>query len=485
MLVKRITTFFLPLKHKQCSIFMSIILGLCLANISLAGSKIKVDSIVYGDYLVTMTGAEPVIENGAVAVQGKNILAVGTRQEIDSAYRSKNRVNGKQRILMPGLVNGHTHSAMTLFRGMADDLKLMDWLTNYVFPMEGQFVTPEFIQIGSELACYEMIKGGTTTFVDMYFYPNTIADVVERCGLRAIIASPSIDFPSPGFKGWDDSFAAAKKFVEERTGKHERVTPAFAPHAPYTVSPEHLAQVVASAKALNAPISMHVAEAPSEIKIIKERYNTSPVKHIAKLGMLEETLIAAHMVHPTAEEIQLMAGKTVGAIHNPTSNLKLAAGISPVVAMLDAGVLVGLGTDGAASNNDLDLWEEMRLAALLHKNRESDPTVIPAMTALIMATRGGAAAIGLGDVTGQLKAGMRADMIQLDVGRPSLSPLYNVISHLVYAVDSNDVVSTMVSGQMLMKDRKVLTLRHGQVKKAADQKGKEIAAALSRRQQNP
>lgn len=485
MLVKSRTKLFLPLIHKQRSIFLSFLLGLCLSNASFAASKIKVDSIVYGDYLVTMSGSEPFIENGAVAVQGTDIVAVGTREEIDSAYRSKNRISGKQRILMPGLVNGHTHSAMTLFRGMADDLKLMDWLTNYIFPMEGQFVTPEFIRVGTELACYEMIRGGTTSFVDMYFYPNTIADVVERCGLRAIIASPSIDFPSPGFKGWDDSFAAAQKFVQERSGQHERITPAFAPHAPYTVSPEHLAQVVASAKALNAPISMHVAEAPSEIAIIQERYNTTPVKHIAKLGMLEESLIAAHMVHPTPEEIQMMAGKTVGAIHNPTSNLKLAAGISPVVAMLEAGVLVGLGTDGAASNNDLDLWEEMRLAALLHKNRESDPTVIPAMTALTMATSGGAAAIGLGEITGQLKPGMRADMIQVDVGRPSLAPLYNVISHLVYAIDSHDVVSTMVSGQLLMKNRKVLSLDGRQVKKAADQKGKEIAAALDRRQLNP
>jgi len=485
MLVKARNISLPHLLTKKHMITLGLLFGFCLSNPSFSSSKIKVDSIIYGDYLVTMSGTEPYIENGAVAVQGRDILAVGTKQEIDSTYRSKIRISGKQRILMPGLVNGHTHSAMTLFRGMADDLKLMDWLTNYVFPMEGQFVTPEFIQVGSELACYEMIKGGTTTFVDMYFYPNTIADVVERCGLRAVIASPSIDFPSPGFKGWDDSFAAAEKFIEERKGKHERVTPAFAPHAPYTVSPEHLAQVVASAKTFDAPISMHVAEAPSEIEIIKERYNTSPVKHIAKLGMLEQTLIAAHMVHPTTEEIQLMAGKTVGAIHNPTSNLKLAAGISPVVPMLKAGVLVGLGTDGAASNNDLDLWEEMRLAALLHKNRESDPTVIPAMTALTMATRGGAAAIGLGDITGQLKPGMRADMIQLDIGRPSLSPLYNVISHLVYAVDSSDVVSTMVSGQMLMRDRKVLTLDHDQVKKAADQKGKEIAAALNRRQQNP
>lgn len=447
-----------------------------------ASGKTEADTIVYGDYLVTMSGDEPVIEDGAVVVTGNTIVAVGPRASIDANYRAKNKLEGKQRILMPGLVNGHTHSAMTLFRGMIDDLKLMDWLTQYVFPMEGQFITPEFIKIGSELACWEMIRGGTSTFVDMYFYPDTIADVVERCGLRAVIASPSIDFPSPGFKGWDDSFAAAQEFVKSRQGKHERVTPAFAPHSPYTVSPEHLQAVVASAKALKAPISMHLAEAPSETQIIKERYDTSPVLHAAKQGLLDETLIAAHMVHPTQAEIELMAGKQVGAIHNPTSNLKLAAGISPVHAMLQSGVLVGLGTDGAASNNDLDLWEEMRLAALLHKNREGDPTVLPAISALKMATSMGAAAIGLGDVTGQLKPGMRADMIQVDISRPGLAPIYNVISHLVYVIDSSDVVTTMVSGQVLMLDRKVLSLNGPEIKASVDKKGRAIAAAIADRQ---
>ncbi len=444
-------------------------------------SKESVDSIVYGDYVLTMVEGQPVIENGAVAVRGHSIVAVGPQAEINSEYKAKKTLLGRQKILMPGLVNGHTHSSMTLFRGMMDDLKLMDWLTQYVFPMEGQFVNPEFIKIGTELACYEMIRGGTTSFVDMYFYPDTISDVVEACGLRAVVGSPAIDFPSPGFKGWDDSFAAAKAFVKSRQGKHERITPAFAPHAPYTVVPEHLKQVVASAGALKAPITMHLAEAPSETKMIRETYDNSPVMHANEQGLLDQTLIAAHMVHPNEAEIALMVGKQVGAIHNPTSNLKLAAGISPVAAMLEAGVLVGLGTDGAASNNDLDLWEEMRLAALIHKNRESDPTVVPAMQALRMATSLGAAAIGLGDVTGQLKPGMRADMIQVDIGRPSLAPIYNVVSHLVYAIDSSDVQTTMVSGQVLMEEGRVLTLDGEQVKAAADKKGRAIAAALANR----
>lgn len=445
----------------------------------LAITKQKVDTIIYGDYLVSMVEGQPVIEDGAVAISGYDIVAVGNRQEIDKAYRAKKKLAGKNRILMPGLINGHTHSAMTLFRGMVDDLDLMDWLTNYIFPMEGQFVNPEFIKTGSELACWEMIRGGTTTFVDMYFYPEVIASVVDDCGLRAVIASPSIDFPSPGFKGWDDSFAAAEKFVKQWRNKNERITPAFAPHSPYTVSPEHLRQVAASARKLEAPVSMHVAEAPSEITIIKERYSNTPVNHIAKTGLFDTTLIAAHMVHPNAAEIKLMAGKPVGAIHNPTSNLKLAAGISPVTQMLEAGVLVGLGTDGAASNNDLDLWEEMRMAALLHKQKEGDPKALPAHTTLELATRMGAAAVGLGEVTGQLKPGMRADMIQVSVDSPRLSPMYNVMSHLVYVIDSHDVVTTIVSGKVLMTEGKVKSLNGIAVKAAADRKAEEVAAALS------
>lgn len=444
-----------------------------------AATPKAVDLIVYGDYLLTMSDGSPVIKNGAVAVTGNQIQAVGTRADIDKNFRAKNTLPGKNRIVMPGLINGHTHSSMTLFRGMADDLELMTWLNQYIFPMEGQFVSPEFIKVGSELACWEMIRGGTTTFVDMYFYPDTIADVAERCGLRAVIASPSIDYPSPGFKGWDDSFQAAVKFVADWQGKNERIIPGFGPHAPYTVSPEHIAQIAQQAIKMNAPVSMHLAESPAETAIVKERYQTTSVTLVDKQGLTNTTLIGAHMVHPTRDEYALLRDKQVGAIHNPTSNLKLASGISPVSEMLKAGVQVGLGTDGAASNNDLDLWEEMRLAALVQKNFTGDPTAVPALAALKMATSMGAAAIGLGEITGQLKPGMRADMIQVSFDSPQLAPVYNVISHLVYAIDSSDVTTTIVSGKILMKDKQVLTLDGTKVKQAADAMAARISAALS------
>nr|WP_277602424.1 amidohydrolase family protein [Parahaliea mediterranea] len=382
---------------------------------------------------------------------------------------------------MPGLVNGHTHSAMTLFRGMVDDLDLMTWLNDYVFPMEGRFVDPAFIRAGSELACWEMIRGGTTTFVDMYFHPDEIAGVVQRCGLRAIIAAPHIDYPSPGFSGWDDSFAAAEDFVRRWQGREPRITPAFAPHAPYTVSPRHLRATVEKAQALGAPISMHLAEAPAESAYIAEHFDTTPVQHVAGLGMYRLPLIAAHMVQLDDRDIALTAAAGVGAVHNPTSNMKLGAGISPVPAMLAAGVKVGLGTDGAASNNDLDLWEEVRMAALLHKVDSGDPTALPAGQALAMATRLGAAAIHMEDSIGQLKVGMQADMIQLAVDKTRHQPIYDITSHLVYVLDSTDVVTTIVAGEVLMRDGTVLTIDEAALRKAVDGRRDEIRAVLGKK----
>ena len=436
------------------------------------------DLIAYGDYVLTMEPDKPVIIDGAVVVAGDRIIAVGGRKEIDAKYIATKSLRGNGRILMPGLINGHTHTSMTLFRGMVDDLKLMTWLNEYIFPMEGRFVTPEFVRTGSTLACWEMIRGGTTTFVDMYFYPDEIAGVVDRCGLRAVVAAPHIDYPSPGFSGWDDSFAAAADFVQRWQGKNPRITPAFAPHAPYTVSAEHLRATVEKAEDMNALISMHLAEAPAETAFIRKNFDTTPVQHVSGLGLYRQQLIAAHMVQLNEEDIALTAKASVGAIHNPTSNMKLGAGVSPVPAMLEAGVNVGLGTDGAASNNDLDMWEEVRMAALLHKLDTADPTAIPAQTALAMATRIGANAIRHGDRIGQLKVGMQADFIQLSVGEVRHLPLYDVASHLVYVLDSTDVQTTVVAGKILMEDRNVLTIDENKLRSDVNKKSSEIRAVL-------
>lgn len=435
-----------------------------------------VDLIVHGRYVVTMGDDRPVIEHGAVVVDDGVIVAIGRGSEIALKYAAKRQITGKDRILMPGLINGHTHTAMVLFRGMADDLPLMTWLQSYIFPMEGRFVDPEFIETGMRLACLEMIRGGTTSFVDMYFYADRGAEIIEQCGLRAILGSPSIDFPSPGFQGWDDSFGAAVEFVKHHKSKSGRVMAAFAPHAPYTVSAEHMAEVSRMAGELNAPITTHLSEDRAGLAIIKDRYDTTPIKHLARLGLLDNKLIAAHVVHPTDEEIKLLAQHKVGVIHNPTSNLKTAAGVSPVPKMLRQGVRLGLGTDGAVSNNDLNMWEEIRLAALIHKGINHDATVMPAETVMHMATRGGAVAVGLDHLVGDIAVGKRADLIQVDLSGPHMTPLYNVFSHLVYAASSSDVVTTIVDGKILMEDDRFLTLDSEEIR----QKANDIAARITR-----
>ncbi len=442
-------------------------------------NKTAADMIVAGSYVVTMDEKQPLIKDGAVAIKSGEILFVGSKADVKARYEAAEYVDGDNKILMPGFVNGHTHSSMVLFRGMADDLDLMTWLQNYIFPMEGRYVDAELVEAGTSLACYEMIQSGTTSFVDMYFYPNTIASVVDKCGMRATVSAPMIDFPSPGFQGWDDSFAAGVGFVKNWKDKHSRITPALAPHAPYTVSKEHLEIAFKTARDLNVPVSIHVAEDQAETKTISDKYNTTSVQLLAELGMLEQTTVAAHVVWPNEQDIELLAGSKVGAIHNPTSNMKTGAGVAPIPTLLEAGVHVGLGTDGAASNNDLDMWEEMRLAALIHKGVAKDPTVIPASAALNMATRGGAIAAGMPE-TGALEVGLKADMIQISLDSPRLTPLYDVVSQLVYAANSSDVVTSIVDGKILMQDRKVLTLDEAKIKAAVEKIAVKIRADLAK-----
>jgi len=469
------------LKFAAAAVFSLISSTNLLAGDNSKMQKLDADLIVSGAYIVTMDAAKKVLQNGAIAVKDGVIIALGDAVDIKEKYSAPEMISGENRAIMPGFVNGHTHSAMVLFRGMADDLALMTWLQNYIFPMEGRYVDEALIEAGTALACYEMIQGGTTSFVDMYFYPDVIAGVVDKCGLRATISTPMIDFPSPGFKGWDDSFAAGVDFAKRWKGKHPRITPALAPHAPYTVSPDHLAQAFAAANELGVPVSIHVAEDRAEVKTIRDKYGATSVEYLEKAGMLDHPTIAAHVVWPTENDIQKLAKSKIGAIHNPTSNMKTGAGVAPIPAMLAAGVKVGIGTDGAASNNDLDMWEEMRFAALLHKGVSGDPTVVPAIVALDMATKGGAIAAGFPDTVGSLEVGMRADFIQIALDKPRLTPLYDIVSHLVYAANSSDVVTSVVDGKLLMKDRVVLTLDKADVMAAVEAIAVKIRADLAKK----
>lgn len=441
----------------------------------------RIDLIVRGDHIVSMDPAGTIIENGAIAVDEGLIIAIGDAATIEAEYSAVETLDGKNRVVMPGLVNGHSHAAMTLLRGVADDLSLLDWLQNYIFPAEVEFVDAEFVRIGTELACWEMIRGGTTTFVDMYYYPDTIAEVVANCGMRAMISATVIDQRSPDAENADDSLAKGVGFINRWQGKNSRISPIFGPHANYTMNAEQLAATRAAAMELGVPVSIHVSESPFELQYSQETYGMPSIEMYESIGFFEGPTIAAHVVWPTKEEIPILVERKVGVIHNPTSNMKIASGIAPITEMLAAGVRVGLGTDGAASNNDLDMWEEMRLASFLQKVDRMDPEVIPATTVLGMATSGGATAIGLGNSIGSLEVGKRADLIQVAFEDVHHIPTYNVISHLVFVSDEQDVASVVVDGKILMKEREMLTIDTDRVAAEAKALAAKIQTALAER----
>ncbi len=467
-----------------CAVFVTLTLSACNPSRSsddAADGGRPIDLIVAGDFVVTMDADGTIIENGAVAIDDGVIVAVGPADEILAGYAAEETLDGAGRIVLPGLINGHSHAAMTLLRGVADDLALMDWLQNYIFPAEVEFVDAEFVRIGTELACWEMIRGGTTTFVDMYYYPDTIAEVVEDCGMRALISATVIDQRSPDAESADDGLEKGIEFIERWQGRNSRITPIFGPHANYTLDAEQLKATRDAAMQLGAPISIHLSESPYEVQYSQDTYGMTSIDLLEHIGFFEGPTIAAHVVWPMEDEVPILAEREVGVIHNPTSNMKIASGIAPITEMLEAGVRVGIGTDGAASNNDLDLWEEMRLASFLQKVDRMDPEVMSARTVLSMATRGGAAAIGLGDITGSLEVGKRADLIQVGFDDVHHVPTYDVVSHLVYVTDEQDVDSVVVDGRVLMRAGQVLSVDTDRVATEAKALAARIRDALAER----
>jgi 5-methylthioadenosine/S-adenosylhomocysteine deaminase len=470
----------------RCFITIFVILSLAACEPEHASGEIsgdRIDLIVLGDHIVTMDADGTVIENGAVAVDDGVIVAVGAADEITAAFHAEQVLDGENRIVMPGLINGHSHAAMTLLRGVADDLGLMDWLTNYIFPAEVEFVDADFVRIGTELACWEMIRGGTTMFVDMYYYPDVVAEVVDSCGMRAMVSATVIGQRSPDAEGAADSIQKGSEFIKRWQDKNSRITPIFGPHANYTLSSEQLQATRAAAMKFGVPISIHMSESPFEVQYSKDTFGTTSIEFFESIGFLDGPTIAAHVVWPTETEIPILVERKVGVIHNPTSNMKIASGIAPITEMLKAGVHIGLGTDGAASNNDLDMWEEIRLATLLQKVEQMNPEVMPAETVLRMATSGGAVAIGFGDKIGSLEAGKRADLIQVAFEDVHHVPTYDVISHLVYVNDEQDVASVVVDGRVLMREREMLTIDTERVAAEATVLGARIKSALQERNQ--
>ena len=417
----------------------------------------EVSLVVNNAIVVTMDATGRVIQNGAVAVDGADIVGVDTTDAIRKQFRSPDTIDASGQIVMPGLVNTHTHAPMVMFRGLADDLSLMDWLNKYIFPAEAKTVSPEMVRAGTRLAALEMIQSGTTTYADMYYFEEEIARETKAAGLRAVLGQTIIQFPVPDAKTPADSLARAEKFIEEFKGD-PLITPAVAPHAMYTLDGPTLRAARELARRSGVPTIIHLAETRDEVMTAQERFKSSPVSYLDNLGFLGPGVIAAHGVWVSDADIAVLKAREVGVSHNPESNMKLASGTAPVTAYLRAGVALGLGTDGAASNNDLDMFEAMRVASLLHKLQTMDPRVVNARTALEMGTIGGARALGMGKQIGSLERGKRADLIVVNARNARHTPMYDPLSHLVYVTTGADVQTTIVNGKVLMRDRQVLTL---------------------------
>jgi 5-methylthioadenosine/S-adenosylhomocysteine deaminase len=431
------------------------LIALLIAAPLLAAPK-SVDILIVHGTVLTMAG--PNIDDGAVAIDKGSIVAVGPAAQVAKSYAGKQTINARGMAVLPGFINTHTHAPMVLFRGIADDRDLMDWLQHYIFPAEAKNVTAEFVRWGTRLAAAEMIRSGTTTFTDMYYFESDIADETKRAGLRGVLGETMIDFPVADNKTWDDAVKYVRAYIKKWQGDR-LITPALAPHAPYTVSKEHLQQVRALASELHAPILIHVAETRDELRQINEKYSTTPGKFLDSIGFLGHDVVAAHCVWLDDDEIKTFAAKRVGCAHNPESNMMLASGVAPVVAMRAAGVNVGLGTDGpAGSNNNLDMVEEMASAARLQKVSRNDPKALSARNVLEMATIIGARVLGLDDKIGSLEPGKRADIAIIDLEQPKSQPVYAVESAIVYAASGSSVVTTICDGKILMRNGKLLTV---------------------------
>lgn len=414
----------------------------------------EIDLLISGAFVLTLTDKE-IMEEGAIAIKGNIIFDIDKKEILEKRYLPKKKLEYQKGLIMPGFINAHTHIAMTLFRGLADDIPLMEWLNEHIFPAERK-LTEEAVYWGSLLGCAEMILSGTTTFCDMYLFSGQVAAAAKRAGMRAIVGEVLYDFPSPSYGNLENGFRYTEELINRWKGD-PLIDVAVEPHALFTCSPDLLKRAKDLAEKHSTPLIIHLSETEAEVKEIEKRYQCTPVKHLHNLGMLGPRLIAAHCVVLTEEDISLLAKHWVKVVHNPESNLKLASGIAPIPKLLSSGITVALGTDGPSSNNDLDMFLEMGTAAKLHKLTNLDPTIMPAETVLKMATTHGANALGLKDL-GTLEVGKKADIIVIDLNRPHLTPIYNPYSHVVYAASGEDVITTIVNGEVLMEDRGLCTL---------------------------
>jgi len=439
----------------------------------------RISLIVTGGTVLTQNASHQVLAPGAVAVDGAAIVAVDRPDVIASRFTAANTIDVHDQVVLPGLINTHTHAPMVLYRGLADDLALMDWLQKYIFPAEAKTVSPEMVRIGTRLAALEMIESGTTTYADMYYFEEEIARVTKTVGLRGVLGQTILQFPVPDAKTPADGLRRTEAFIKEFKDDG-LIVPAVAPHAMYTNDRATLIACAALARKYGVPLITHLAETEDEIRIARDRYQMTPAAYLESIGFWGPRTLAAHGVWVTDDDIGILRKHDVGVAHNPESNMKLASGAAPVTKYLNAGIALGLGTDGAASNNDLDMFGAMRQAAFLAKLSTRDPTAVPAQTALDMATIGGARALGMARDLGSLEAGKRADLITVSMNSARQTPMYDPVSHLVYVGRGDDVRTTIVDGKVLMIERQVRTLDQSTVIADANRFAAKVREAVGR-----
>lgn len=442
-------------------LFKAVFALLCLISIGQAAEP--ADWIIRAKYVITMNPQRHVITNGAVALRGEKIVGVGTQAEIEREFKAKNTLDRKEDALTPGLIDTHTHAGMSLFRAIADDMRLQDWLSKFIFPAESKNVNAEFVKWATRLACLEMVLSGTTTYTDMYYFEETVAETTKEAGLRGVLGQTVIGFPAPDYKTPQEALAATERYIR-RFKNDPLIVPAVAPHAIYTTPNEALVASHRLATKYSVPLLIHLAETKAERDEALAKRNMTPAQVLDKLGILNGRVVAAHGVWNNDEDLALLKRHGTGVAHCPSSNTKLASGIAPVVKMLKMGIPVGLGTDGFAGSNDTaDLIQEMNLAAKLQKVTQMDPTVLSAKEVLSMATIGGARVLGLEKEIGSLEVGKRADLITISLRHPNAVPLYNVYSQIAYAAKATDVEDVFINGKPIVRNRRALTLNQEQI----------------------
>src|ERR1022692_274128 len=448
------------------------------ASLSSQSKKDQVDLIVSGGTVVTMDGVRNIYDDGIVVVKGDTIIAVGPRSELEGKYVASQTIDAKGKLVLPGFINGHTHVPMTLFRGLHDDVTLSDWLYKYIFPAEKKNVNEEFVRWGTRLAAAEQIRGGVTTFADMYYFEDAVAEETKAAGMRGVLGETFIDFPAPDNKTNAEMLAYTEKFLKKWQGD-ALIHAAPAPHSIYTCSKKTIQDAAALAKKYDAPLLMHVAEMKKEWEDSENANGMSPVQYLEKIGVLGPDLVAAHCIFVDGADRKLLAERQVGCVHNPSSNMMIASGVSPVPEMRAAGIAVGLGTDGpAGSNNDLDLMEEIDLAAKLAKITKMDPLALNAKAVVEMATIDGARALHMEKEIGSLEAGKKADLILISLDEPNAVPLYDIYAQIAYSLKGSDVETVVIGGRVVMRERKLLTVDEPRVLEKAREYGKSVRVSL-------